>query len=172
MTESATKESSAKSRLAEELKSYAVISGYLFVCFSVILFYGASMSSTRPADAIGISSALVQALIIGKFVLIGEIFKPGSRVRAPTLLHRVAWRTLGMLLVLIVFKLIEELIVGAVHGQGMSETIDELARNSWPRLLAPTLMMTLILIPLMTAIELDRALGEGGLKDLLLRREP
>jgi hypothetical protein len=31
--------------------------------------------------------------------------------------------------------------------------------------------MLLILIPLMTAIELDRTLGKGGLRDLLLKRE-
>lgn len=76
-----------------------------------------------------------------------------------------------MLLVLMSFKLIEELIVGAVHGQGIGETFDEIMRLSWPRLIAPTLMMLLILIPLMTVIELDRSLGKGGLKDLLLKRE-
>ena len=76
-----------------------------------------------------------------------------------------------MLLVLIVFKVLEEFVVAAVHGHGIAETFDEIMRLSWPRLLAPTLLMLLILIPLMTAIELDRSLGGGGLKDLLLKRE-
>lgn len=171
MTESPATDSSARSRLAHELKSYGVISAYLFVCFSVVLFYDASTSTGRPADAFGVGAAVVKALVIGKFILIGEIFKPGSRVSAPTLLHRVAWRTIGMLIVLILFKIIEELVVGAIHGQSVAQTFDEIMGLSWPRLFAPTLMMLLILIPLMTAIELDRTLGKGGLKDLLLKRE-
>jgi hypothetical protein len=171
MTESPATKTSARSRLAHEFKSYGLISAYLFVCFSVILFYDASTSTGRSADALGIGAALLKALVIGKFILIGELFKPGSRVSAPTLLHRVAWRTIGMLLVLILFKLIEELLVAAVHGQSIREAFDELMRLSWPHLFAPTLMMLLILIPLMTAIELDRTLGKDGLKDLLLKRE-
>lgn len=125
----------------------------------------------RSADAFGIGAALFKALVLGKLILIGELFKPGSRVSAPTLLHRVAWRTIGVLLVLILFKFIEELLVAAVHGQSIQETFDEIMRLSWARLFAPTLMMLLILIPLMTAIELDRTLGKDGLKDLLLKRE-
>jgi hypothetical protein len=171
MTESPATETSARSRLAHEFKSYGVTSAYLFVCFIVILFYDASTSTGRSANAFGIGAALFKALVIGKFILIGELFKPGSRVSAPTLLHRVAWRTIGMLLVLILFKLIEELLVAAVHGQSIGETFGEIMRLSWPRLFAPTLMILLILIPLMTAIELDRTLGKDGLRDLLLKRE-
>lgn len=171
MTESSPPESSARSRLAHEIRSYAVVSAYLFVCFSVILFYEASQPAASPqSGVIGLGAALVKALVIGKFILIGELVKPGTRVEAPTLLHRVAWRTLGMLVVLIVLKIVEELIIGAVHGQGIAATVDELLRHSWRELLAPTLLMLLILIPLMTAIELDRALGPGELKDLMLRR--
>lgn len=171
MTEPPASEPTARSRLAHELKNYAAVSAYLFVCFSVILYFEASTSTGRSADVVGISAALFNALVIGKFILIAELFKTGSRRSAPTLLHRIAWRTLGMLLVLILFKLIEELIIAAFHGHGIGETFDEIMRLSWPRLIAPTLMMLLILIPMMTAIELDRRLGQGGLKDLLLKRE-
>jgi hypothetical protein len=171
MTESPASNSTAKSRLAHELKTYAIVSAYLFICFSVILFYDASTSTGPSASAIGIGAALAKALVLGKFILMGELMNPGSRVTAPTLLHRITWRTLGMLLVLIVFKLIEELIVAAVHGQGAGEAFGELMHQPWRSLVAPTLMMLLILIPLMTAIELDRALGEGRLRDLLLKRD-
>lgn len=172
MAHSPASDSTVKSRLAHELKSYALVSAYLFVCFSVILFYDAGMSSARPSSAVGIGlgAAVIKALIIGKFILIGEIMQPGSRVNAPTLLHRVAWRSLGLLLVLIVLKLVEELIVALIHGGDMRQAIDELSGQSWQRLLAPTLMMLLILIPLMIAIELDRTLGKGSLRDLFLRR--
>lgn len=171
MSDLPASKSNTASRLVHELKSYAVVSAYLFVCFSVILFYDASISTDRSVDTIGVGAALVKAFVIGKFILIGELVKPGSRIRAPTLLHRVAWRTLGMLLVLIVFKLIEELVIATVHGRGIGEVFVELMQRPWRSLVAPTLMMLLILIPLMTVIEMDRTLGKGGLRDLLLKPE-
>jgi len=170
MSESTAHGESRKDRLVHELKSYAVISVYLFVCFGVILFYDASSSPARQADAVGIGAAIVKALVIGKFILIGELFKPGSRVEAPTVLRRIAWRTLGMLVVLVILKILEEIVVGAVHGLSVGEALTEMFSQSWQRIAAPTLLMMLILIPLMAAIELDRELGEGGLRNILLRR--
>jgi hypothetical protein len=42
--------------------------------------------------------ALGKALVIGKFVLIGEALNVGSRMYAPSLLHRIAWKSLALLL--------------------------------------------------------------------------
>ena len=168
MTEPSSAGEGFKPRLVSELKRYAVVSLYLFVCFGVILVYEASQSPAVQATTLGLGVALGKALIMGKFILIGEALKPGTRIGAPTLVGRVAWRTIGMLVVLIVLKLIEELIIGLVHGQSVGAIVQELAGRSWLSLLGPVLLMLLILVPLMVAIELDRALGESRLKALLL----
>ncbi len=160
----------ARARAAEELKRYLVISGYLFVCLSVIMLYEASQGADKTASWVDLGVAMGKALVLGKFILIGEAVKAGSRVRAPTLLHRVAWRSLGLLVVLIVLKLLEELIVGLAHKESMATILGELGNQTWLGLLAPVLLMLLILIPLVAATELDRALGHAGLKGLLLGR--
>ena len=161
-------DASLKSRLLIELKRYAVISIYLFLCFSTLLIYEASLSETKEINLLTIGIALGKALILGKFILIGEVLQPGSRINAPTLLHRVAWRTIGMFLVLVVFKFLEELIIGLMHSRGVSDLFVELQQESWAGLLGPALVMLLILLPMMTAMELDRALGKEGLMGLLL----
>lgn len=171
-TESSRDGISLKSRVAEELWRYFYISAYLFVCFSVLIIYEDSQTSTAAATSLGLGLALVKALILGKFILIGDALKPGTRVGARTLLHRVAWRTAGMIVVLIVFKFLEELIVGMVHGEETAAIFGKLQTLSWLNFAGPILMMTLILVPLMVAVELDRALGEGGLKSLLAQPEP
>ena len=76
-----------------------------------------------------------------------------------------------MLVVLIILKLIEELILGWVHGQSMSTTMAELGDKSGLEIVAPVLLMLVILIPLMSAIELDKALGAGELKGIMLSKE-
>lgn len=168
MSNPAADKPSLKSRLATEMKRYAAISLYLFVCFLVLLIYDASQSPAREASILMIGIALAKALVLGKFILIGEALEPGTRIGAPTMLHRVAWRSLGMLGVLIVFKFLEELVVGMVHSKEVAEILAELGEQSWLSLLGPMLLMLLILIPMITAMELDRALGEKGLKGLLL----
>ena len=168
MSHATSNETSLKSRFASEMKQYALISLYLFVCFGVVLLYEASQSATKEAGLTAVSMALVKALVIGKFILIGEALEPGTRISAPTMLHRVAWRTLGMVVVLIVFKLIEELVIGLVHSKGVAELLEEFEAQSWLGLLGPVLLMLIVLVPMMIALELDRALGEQGLRGLLL----
>lgn len=162
---------SLKSRLAEELGRYLVISLYLFICFGTIVIYEASQSPAKDMTLLTFGAALIKALVIGKFILIGEALKPGSRIDAPTLVRRVAWRTIGMLAVLAILKLIEELVIGLVHGAAVSEIVGELLGQPWIAVLGPVLLMLLILIPLMMAIELRRILGTDGLQGLWLSSE-
>jgi len=168
MSETPESSPTLKSRLADELRKYAYVSLYLFICFTVLLTYEASQISDNTVSMLTVAIALGKALILGKFILIGEALKPGTRMGAPTLLHRIAWRTLGLLLVLIILKLLEELVVGLVRGESMQTIVNELAGQSWLSLLGPVLVMLLILVPLIAAIELDRVIG---LKEVLLGRD-
>ena len=115
--------------------------------------------------------ALGKALVVGKFILIGDALGAGSRIKATTLLERVAWRSAGTLVVLVILKALEELIVGLVHGRNVAAIMAELGGQTWLSLMGPVLLMLLILIPLITATEIDRALGSGGLKGFLLGGE-
>ncbi len=171
MSEATSGGHGVKERLSAELKSYALISGYLLVCFSVILFYEASLLPEKDAGLLSHGMALGKALIIGKFVLIGEALNVGSRMYAPSLLHRIAWKSLALLLVLIILTLIEEVIVGVVHGETVGATLSEYFARPLVQWAAPILMMLLVLIPLTATSELNRAMGEGRLKALLLGKD-
>lgn len=168
MSQPRSHESTLKSRLATELKHYAVVTVYLFICFLVVLIYEASQSSAKEVTLLTAGIALGKALVLGKFILVGEALDAGTRIGASTLLHRIAYRSLGMLAVLIVCKLLEELIIGMAHSRDFGELLDELAGQSWLTLLGPVLLMLLILVPMIAAIEMYRALGKEGWKRLLL----
>jgi len=161
-------ESKLKSRVKDEIRRYLLVSSYLFICFSVILMYDSSLSGSSESLLLSLGVALGKALVVGKFILIGEVLNAGIRLNAPTLIHRIVWRTAGMLVVLIVLKLVEEGILGLAHGQGFQMLFSEILREPWIKLLAPVLLMLLILVPLMAATELVRALGAPVVKDLLL----
>lgn len=144
--------------LREELYKYGIISAYLFVCFSVVMMYSASVEGESGAGQPSFSMALVKALVMGKFILVGDALSVGARADSHPLAHRIAWKSLAMLSLLIVFKVLEEIIVGWFHGESIAQVVDEFARKTAIQMVAPTLMMLLVLVPLIGATELYRSM--------------
>ena len=114
-----------------------------------------------------IGTAAVKALILGKFILIGKTIKVGARIEPGRLLNRIVWKSLTLLLFLLILTAVEELIVGLVHGQAFAEIIAEFADRSWLKNIASCLVMLLVLIPMISFEEIDRVLGDGSLKRML-----
>jgi hypothetical protein len=57
-----------------------------------------------------------------------------------------------------------------LHGRTAGEAASALAGFLRPEVLASTLLMLLILVPLVVVTELSRTLGPGGLRRLVLDR--
>lgn len=156
-----------KERFWEEMRLYGFLTAYLFISFSVLMMYGASFGDGEHTSTIQYSVALVQALVIGKFLLIGKAMGVGNRNDASHLFQRVAWRTLTFIFVLVIFKIIEELIIGWVHGESTATVLGEFGGKGWMATVSPILMMTLLLIPLAAFVELKRALGSDQFAALM-----
>lgn len=156
-------------RVKEELYKYGVVSGYLFICFSLLLLYGASTSGGAQ-QPLSFTMALVKALVLGKFLLIGDAMKAGSRAERHPLLVRVAWKTFAFLVVLLVFKALEEWIIGLVHHKPVLDIVNEVMNRTVLENLAPVLIMLLILIPLISISESYRQLGHERFRALWLSR--
>ena len=156
-------------RLREELLKYILVSGYLFTSFSVLLLYEATVTGGAH-ETLPFTLALIKALVLGKFLLIGEALHTGSRANNHPLLARVAWKTLAFLIVLLVFKAVEELVVGLFQNKTVVEVTGEVIARSWLENLAPILIMLLILIPLISVSESYRQLGPDQFKALWLAR--
>lgn len=166
-SESPVEKPSLKERAKEELQKYLLVSAYLFVCFSALLLYKASLTPASATEPLPFGIAAIKALVIGKFILIGQMARVGERGPGRYLAHQIAWKSLAFLGMLIAFNLLEEIIAGAVHGRGVGASVSEFVGRGWLGLLAPALVMLLILVPLITVQEVHRVLGPGGLSRLL-----
>ncbi|MCU0230543.1 MAG: hypothetical protein MUC67_04095 [Acidobacteria bacterium] len=159
---------SVKERAREELRRFLIVSAYLFVCLLAILVYRMVLLHDRGLHSLSLGFAAGKALILGKFLLIGEAVDVGRRVRARTLLERIAYRVVLMGLLLIVLTIVEEVVVGWFHGHSVSQTLAEMLAQSVPMILTHCVLMLLILVPLITFTEVDAALGVGTLRRVLL----
>ncbi|MCM2309987.1 MAG: hypothetical protein NDI84_01175 [Steroidobacteraceae bacterium] len=160
-------ERTLKERARDELRNYAVVAVYLYVCFAVLMLYESTLLQKEGAGLVLHGLAAIKALVLGKFILIGEALAAGSRLQVGTLARRIASRSLLLLVVLIVLSVVEELVVGRVHGQSLAETVAGYEQRSPIAMLAKCLLMLLILVPLVAVKELNRTLGPGVLRQML-----
>lgn len=158
-----------KSRLRDELRKYLLVSGYLYVCFGALELFKTAVLRDAGVDYVPLGIAAAKALILGKFVLLGEAARVGSRPAARTLAQRIAYRIVLLLALLVVLIVVEELLVGRLHGRPLAETLAEY-EHRLPEVLATMLLLLLILVPLVTVTEVNHALGAGGLARLLFTK--
>ena len=155
-----------KQRVEKELHEYAIASAYLFFCFTAILFYKSAVLGAAGFSAVPLGFAAAKALILGKFLLIGEAAGVGTRLKSRNLLQYTLRKTVLLFVVLIALTVVEELLVGWYHGHSVAVTIDERPRHSVMEIMATSLLMLLVLLPYVAVKELSRALGPGVLRKL------
>jgi hypothetical protein len=157
-------------RLRKELREYAIAALYLYVCLGALLLFKTALLREEGVNSLHFGLALGKALILGKFMLIGEAARIGARAESRTLLQLIVRKALAFLVLLAALSVLEEFVVGWVHGHSLAQTLAEYESRSALELLATCLLMLLVLIPFVTFKEVGRALGPGGLHRVLLQR--
>src|ERR1700722_15254970 len=153
-----------------ELIHYLAISAYLYVCFGALIFYKAAILQNQGVEFATYGLALAKALILGKFILVAHALKIGDRSKPNRLGLDILWKSLLFTLLLIVLSIIEEVLVGFVHGRQAQDVLKEIAGGTLPQILATSLLILLIMIPYFAFREISAALGEGKLLKLLAER--
>ena len=79
-------------KVAHELWQYAIISAYLYVCFGALLFYKAAILNGAGISYAPYGTAAIKALILGKFILLGEAAGLGDRYEKRRPIHVIGNR--------------------------------------------------------------------------------
>ena len=153
-------------KLRHELTSFAVVSAYLYVCFGAVILYKAAVLRAHDIDFPIYGLAVIKALILGKFILIGRAFGLGERHRDKPLVYLIFYQVIAFAVLLFVLSVIEEVIVGAIHGRPVSEALSHVAGATWPEILATCLLLCLILTPYFGLAAISDRLEEGRLRKM------
>ena len=150
-----------------ELERYAGISLYLYVCLGAVLLYKDSVLEDHGVGAAYYGIAIVKALILGKFMLIGQEFHLGERFRDRPLILAVFFQSAVFLVLLAALTYAEEIIVGAARGRTVAQSIAGIADGKWQEITATCLLLWLILLPYFGLRQIGQALGGGVLRRML-----
>jgi hypothetical protein len=142
----------AKATLAQrarrEVIEFLGLSAYLFICFGALIAYKAAILRSVGIEFAPFGLAIVKALISAKFIMLLEAFKLGERSKSNDYpLVEILRKSSLFAVFLIILTLIEELVVGAIHGKEAKEILSEIAGGTLPQALAVGLLLFLVMIP-------------------------
>lgn len=144
----------AGGKIKHELRTFIVLAVYLYVCFSAILLYKSAVLGAQGISFLPFGVPIIKALILAKFIMIGQMARLGDKLHARLLLV-VAYKAALYLCVLIALSVAEEAVVALVHGRTITVALMELWGGRLWEILATSLIMLLILVPYTAVRELN-----------------
>jgi hypothetical protein len=159
-------------RVRHELAQYWLICAYLYICFAAIVFYKTAILRANGVDYLPFGTAIVQALLVGKFIMIGDAVGLGESRRPRRMAFTLLAKAVFYLLFLMVLSAAEEIITGLIHGRTVMASILGLWGGTLLQVFATSLLMLLILVPYLAFRELATVIGPERLRALLLKPDP
>lgn len=156
-------------RVKNELREYTILAAYLYVCFGALVLYKAALLNGQGISFTPFGVAIVKALILGKFILLGQAAHLGGRNHSGRMIVSIAYKSLLFLLLLIVLSVVEEAIVALFHGETVTAALVGLWGGKLWQILATSLVMLLILVPYIGMRELNESV-DGRLWRMLSER--
>lgn len=155
-----------KQRLYRGVKEYLVISGYLFVVLGSFASYKAVVLGEIHNSFTPLGLALLNALALGKVVLVGKDLHFADRLKELPLIYPTLFRSIAFAVVLACFKILEAGAVSLYRGRSFTESIGTIGGGTLRGIITVTVISAIVLIPFFGFTELQRVLGAGKLEHL------
>jgi hypothetical protein len=170
-------ETNAKATLREramhEFKKLVIISLYLYITLGAVILFKTAVLQDQGIEFSPWGIAIVKAVVLAKFMLLGEAIKIGGRTSTSPLVWPTLQKALVLLVVLIIMTVIEEAVVGLFHHRSITASLGELFGPRLEETIAGYVIMLLVLIPYCAFRVLGEALGEDRLTRMFfVEREP
>lgn len=159
--------STAREKFLEEMRKLLWISAYMLLCVGALLLYRLSIPSVENIGLWHFGYAVLKALVLAKFVMLGHMLHIGQRRQGKPLIYSSVYQAAALGMLLIVMVGLEEIAIALYHGRSFGAAIAEVASGAVHRVLSQGLIMFLMLLPYVALLQLGDVLGAGSLKRLL-----
>lgn len=165
----------AKERVTTELKRYFAIAAYLWVLFSMFEIHRFAVLrdvNHAPISTYRIGLAAINALIMAKVMLIGNMIHLGEQLKQKRVIYTVLFKSVIFALFAIGCNLIEGVIVGLIHRTSIASSIPKMGGGGVLGIVLFGVMASIVLIPLFLFGELQQLVGKEKLHSLILEKRP
>jgi hypothetical protein len=161
-----SQKTSVKQKVAHEFEELAILTLYLAFCFCALATYSMLLLERFNVSYFAYGTALINALVIAKVILIGEAVHAGTRFEEKALIYSAIWKAFVFGLLVFAFHIIEEMIKHLVHGKDLAGAFHNI-RIDDP--LARTVIIFCTFIPLFAFRELRRVMGQDEFRTLFFQ---
>jgi len=113
--------------------------------------------------------AAVNAVVLGKVVLIGQALRTGHRLNEKPLVYSILFKSALFALLLVSFQIAEETIRGVIHGKSLSASIPQLGGGGLEGAVFAGIITFVALIPFFLFTEVQRVIGREKVRSLLFQ---
>jgi hypothetical protein len=99
-------------------------------------------------------------VVLAKFILIGRALHIGEGHRTKPLVWQIVHKSIAFLILVAGFTVIEEAIVGFIHGKTFWESMSEVGGGTTEEMIATAIIMFLVFLPLFAYRALSEVLGD------------
>jgi len=160
------KSETLKQKARHELVEYALNVVYLTIVFAAFTIYRRLILASYEIAYTDYGVALIEALILGKVIMIGGLFRLGRSLEDQPLIYSSLYKTAVFCLFCAAFTVAEHTVVGLWKGEGLAAGLHEFAEKGSHEVLANTLMLFVSLFPFFAFKELGRVFGRDRLKEI------
>src|SRR6516162_6982682 len=158
-----------KKRALDELRKLSITVIYIWVLLSVFTLHREIILANYHINySAKFGFAFINAVILAKFMWLGEILHAEKKPARKTLLYSTLWNSALFTVILMFCHLLEETLVKVWHGQSFTASVSETVAD--PRdIFASMLLVFVVLIPFFFAKGLIEILGKDEMTRLLLK---
>jgi len=158
-----------KKRVFGELRNLSITAIYIWVLLSVFALHREIILRRYHINySAKVGFALINAVILAKFMWLGEILHAGKKAARNTLLYSTLRNAALFTIILRICHFLEEVLVGVWHGNSFAASFFEAIAD--PRdIFATMLLMFVVLVPFFFAKGMIEILGKDEIKRLLLK---
>mgnify|MGYP000008092690 FL=1 len=160
--------SKVKHVLFSLLKKWAILATYFALWFSALTFYNEAALHLEASRVIGYGVAIIQALLLSKFLVSAEYFQPvGSLYKSNIYLAAILRTTFDSIFVLI-SRIFSAGLEGAIKHQGFVESMLNFCQGDVLHILSLVFLYWLIVLPYVAYCLLQHMAGEQSVQSFLL----
>jgi hypothetical protein len=155
-----------KEKARREMRDFLVISLYLWIVLGLFVLYKSIILSEENIPFAAHGFALINALAMAKVMLVAQDLHFAEWFKELPLIYPTLFKSAAFAVVLGVFKIVEEALVGLYHGRSFSESIASIGGGTLNGILMLMLLLAVLLIPFFGFGELNRVFGVGKMRKL------
>jgi hypothetical protein len=161
-----------KQRLFDEVIKFFAIAFYLWVMFGVFALHESVVSAKDHIEYHFYGFALVNALILGKVMLVAEDLHFADWFKDRPLIYPILCRAVAFSILFLVFDVVEEVLVGVLKGRSIGDSIPSFVSEGLSGVLFWGIILAIALIPFFAFRAVGRAIGERELHSLMFTGGP